>query len=218
MKWFIALFMLVLPVIAALNDPGAGEADRPARRTARVTAWQSAYESLSAEQLQNQSRRAVEDMYESSCLYEFARSNGATGDDAAVQEWSEDKIAVMAGHQKLNTLGLQCGPPTDWTPELGEQGGILPRRIVVGVGTAITAIKREVPVLPRVGNVPPLLWGNGPLQTCTINAVTGPCIAMSHDLHEVHRDILEAIVVAKGLEDSFALVRTLAEVNWTVTP
>lgn len=215
MKLLTLILLLAWPVMAAINDPGAGLETRSERRTARVTAWQTTYESLSAEQLQNQARRAVEDMWNPTCLYEQARQKGATGDDADVQEWIEDRIGAINGHERLSLLDGTCSRPTDWTPEPDEQGGILPRRIVVGAADAIRDIKREVPVFPRVGNVPPLIWAGGPLATCTINAVEGPCVAMSHDLHEVHRDTLEAIVLAKGLEDSFALVESLDEVDWT---
>ena len=216
MKLLTLILLLTWPVMAALNDPSAGIEDRATRRSTRVSFWSDIYTKLSPEQLQNQARRAVEDMYESSCLYAFSRTKGATGTDADVQEWIEDRIAILAGHKALDKLGMQCSPPTNWTPEPETQGGPLPRRIIVGTEDAITAIKREVPVLPRVGSVPPLGWAAGPLETCTINAVTGPCIAMSHHLHEVHRDILEAIVLAKGLEDSFALVQSLNEVDWVV--
>lgn len=214
--------LITLPLLAALNDPGEGLATRNERRTARVTQWQAQYEVLTAEQIQNQARSALEDLYESSCLYQIARNKGATGTDNDVREFIEDRLSLLLSQTKLDLLDEHCAAPA-YTPSCTEstedstdcyQGELINKILVIrGVGVS-DGIRSMLPVLPRVNGVPPLVWGTMSEGTCIWNAARTTCFASAHPWHEVHLHMLEAIIRAEGREDNFALVDSLVEVNW----
>lgn len=218
MRTLLAILIFALPVIAELNDPGAGLTTRAARRTARVTQWQAQYESFSAEQIENQARLALQDLYETSCLLDIARARmgDPTATPAEASEWVEDQLRVLAFGNILELLSDHCDPPADWTPEPDDQGGLIKKTLVIRGIPVANGIRQMLPVLPRVGNVPPLVWGTMAHQICVIDPELPEeqrydMIMSRHPWHESHLDLLQAIVAAEGHLSNFYLVDDLSE-------
>jgi hypothetical protein len=221
------LFLLIASTcFAAINDPGAGLGTRAERRTARVTQWQAQYAGLTAEQIQDQARRAVYDYVDADCTRRWALQRLGTpadpqtaltaGQESTADEYVEGRIGLLASTEKLDVLDARCPGGATFTPENQEQGGLTHKTLVIRGAAVSDGIRSMLPVLPRVGSVPPLSWGTMASTTeCTVGGITGPCYASRHRIHEAHWDLLEAIVSAEGRLGNFARVDDLADVGWT---
>jgi hypothetical protein len=207
MQLIILLLLMSMSLLAELSDPGANLATSAERRAARVSVWQPQYEALSAEQVENQARQAVEDLYDPVCLLAVIRDH--MGDPQATQsaadEYLEDRLSALLTNKNLAFLEDHCGPPA-FTGSGNVQGEARRRVLVIrGVATS-NGLRSMLPVLPRIEDVPPLVWGAMSEGTCTINSTTGACFAAEHDWHEAHLHLLEAIIRAEGQETRFALL------------
>jgi len=220
MKTLLAILIFALPAMA-LNDPGAGLATRAARNTARVTQWQAKYEMLNAEHKEDEARLALQDLYETSCLLNIARNRMGEPDAKAnrVSEWVEDQLKVLAFGKVLGLLADRCDPPAGWPYEPDDQGKLIEKTIVIRGIPVANRIRQMLPVLPRIGNVPPLVWGTMSHQVCVIDAedpeINPPqlydMIMSRHPWHESHLDLLQAIATAEGHLSNFYLVDDLSE-------
>ena len=198
----------------ALIDPAGGLPTKAERRLARITQWQAQYEALSPTQKTNQAYIALTDMCLESHLLQVAKNVSGLETDEEAEAWIKTKINTLAFGELLSVFAGRCLPPTDWTPEPGEQGGIIQKILVIRGTAYANGIRQLLPVLPRIGNVPPLIWGTMSEGTATIKGVTGTCYAAAHPFHEAHLHLLEAIVTAEGALFRFDLVNSLEEIDW----
>jgi hypothetical protein len=198
----------------ALTDPGAGLPTRAQRHLARTAQWQAQYEALTPTQKTNQAYNAVTDLFKEACLLAAAKRISGLETDAEAEAWLKTKINTLALLNNLKVLDDRCPPPTDWTPEPDEQGGTIRKILVIRGEAFANGIRQLLPVLPRIGSVPPITWGPMPQGTATVKGISGTCFAASHPFHEAHLHLLEAIVTAEGALSRFDLVDSLEEIDW----
>jgi len=199
--------MLCLPLFGAIQDPGAGLETRAARRAARVAAWQVIYEGLTAGQIRNQARVAVYDIIDQTCLENLAKDRmGGTPSDAEAQEYIEDHLSALTSTETSSLLIDSCPSTKPWTPEPLDQGGEYDRVLIVRGAVASDSVRSKIPVLPRIGSVPPIVWSAMAHGTCTIGGATDDCYASHYPWPEADIHLLESIIRSEGLETAFALV------------
>lgn len=215
----LGLLLGVSAAHCAINDPGAGEATRALRRTARVTAWQAIYEGLTDEQIQNQARVALYDFVDQVCIEEKAANRmGGTPSQPEIQEWIEDEMSALAATDRMELLTEKCPGGAPYTPEEDDQGGVYDRVLIIRATAVADGIRAMLPVLPRIGSVAPLAWGTMSEGTCTVGGTSGTCYASHYAWHEATVHLLEAIVLAEGRADNFALAPLATwreDVQWT---
>ena len=198
----------------ALNDPAGGLPTRAERRLARITQWQAQYEALSPTQKINKAYIALTDMCLESYLLQVAKNISGLTTDEEAEAWIKTKINILAFSERFSIFAGRCSPPTDWTPEPGEQGGIIQKILVIRGTAYANGIRQLLPVFPRVGNVPPVIWGPMPEGTATVKGVTATSYVAAHPFHEAHLHLLEAIITAEGALSRFDLVNSLEEIDW----
>jgi len=213
------ILLMASPLWAALADPGAGLDTAAKRRASRIAAWQSTWAGMGLNDKQAQARMALQDLYEPKCLYEIVkrktRDRNISPRDAEL--WVESTLAVLLEDQTLDMLNERCDAPSNWTAEPAEQGGVARRVLVISGRAYADGIRRRMPILPRIGSVPPMVWGTMVESTCTFTgneAGRGPCYASEHVWSEAHLNLVEAIVRAEGAASQFRVVASLDAVAW----